>query len=167
MSEDAKHPGGRPLKFANAAELDRRIKAYFRSCDPHIITVKRLKYPTITDSKGRKHVDEYGIPEVIRQKVMSEQKPYTVTGLALYLGTSRQTLLDYEERNEFSDAIKEAKLKIESFAEMNLYGSKSSVAGTIFSLANNFGWKNKVEQENTGESKVIIETRHQSDADDD
>nr|DAI27787.1 MAG TPA: DNA packaging protein gp3 [Caudoviricetes sp.] len=107
--------------------------------------------------------DKLGEPEVVKRKQISAQKPYTVTGLAAFLGTTRQTLLDYELRDEFSDAIKAAKVKIESFAEESLYTNKASVAGTIFSLANNFGWKNKVEQENSGESKLVIETRHHVD----
>ncbi len=161
--ENEKHAGGRPLKFASVGELERKIKAYFKYCDPHVETVQVLEYPMIEDRKGRMVEDKLAEPKVVKRKRVSAQRPYTVTGLAAFLGTTRQTLLDYESRGEFSDAIKAAKVKIESFAEESLYTNKASVAGTIFSLANNFGWKNKVEQENSGESKLVIETRHHVD----
>ena len=161
--QNGKHAGGRPMKFATVKELERKIKAYFKYCDPHIETVKVLQQPLVKNEKGRMVEDMDAEPIVVKKKRVSEPRPYTITGLALFLGTTRQTLLDYEERDEFSDTIKAAKLKIESFAEERLYSNKGSVAGTIFSLSNNFGWKNKVEQENSGESKLVIETRHHAD----
>ncbi len=70
-------------------------------------------------------------------------KPYTITGLALYLDTTRRTLLDYEKRDdEFSHTIKRAKLRIENFAEESLFTSKQT-AGVIFNLINNYDWSNK------------------------
>ena len=36
---------------------------------------------------------------------------WTITGLALALDTYRQTLINYEEKDEFMDTIKKAKLK--------------------------------------------------------
>ena len=38
-------------------------------------------------------------------------RPYTVSGLAYALGTNRQTLLNYEENEEFFDTIKRAKAR--------------------------------------------------------
>ena len=70
--------------------------------------------------------------------------PYTVSGLALALDMTRETLLRYEENNEFSDTIKRAKQRVEGYAEMCLF--KSGIAtGVIFNLKNNFGWKDKSE----------------------
>ena len=73
-------------------------------------------------------------------------RPYTITGLALALDTCRQTLLDYENKDEFSDTIKKAKNKIHNYAEERLYSN--NVAGVIFNLKNNFGWKDKTEVDN-------------------
>lgn len=72
-------------------------------------------------------------------------RPYTVSGLAYYLGTNRMTLLNYRnKRDEFADVIDEAKAKIEQFNEEMLYMSNKT-AGVIFNLKNNFGWKDQQE----------------------
>lgn len=92
---------------------------------------------------------------------MGDAKMYapTVSGLALALGMSRQAILDYAEKDEFVDTIKAAKLKIEVALEQRLYGQ--SVTGTIFNLKNNFGWKDKTEQEHTGANGGPIKTETQ------
>lgn len=74
--------------------------------------------------------------------------PLTITGLALALDTSRETLCNYEEREEYFDAIKRAKLKCENYAEVGLF-TAGNVAGPIFALKN-FGWKDKFDVENSG-----------------
>ena len=140
QDQEGKNLGGRPLKFETPEDLQRKINAYFKKCDPHVIYVKRLEYPLKENSRGNMVRDLEAEPELVKRKTISEQIPYTVTGLALHLGTSRETLLNYEERDGFFDAIKEAKLKCENFAEMQLYSGKN-VAGSIFNLKNNYGWK--------------------------
>ncbi|MED4229483.1 terminase small subunit [Neobacillus cucumis] len=66
--------------------------------------------------------------------------PYTVTGLALALDTSRKVLIEYQGKDEFSNTIKRAKLMCENYAERHLFVGKSGVTGAIFSLKNNYGW---------------------------
>lgn len=83
-------------------------------------------------------------------------KPYTVSGLALALGTCRQTLLNYADKDEFLDTIKEAKAKIESFNEEMLYNKDVPTTGVIFNLKNNYGWKDKQEIEAEVNSSVNI-----------
>ena len=107
-----KHPGGRPLKFKNEKELQRKIDAWLKSCK-------------------------------------KEKRPLTITGLALALGTGRNVLIDYENREEFSNTIKRAKLLCENYAEESLFLGKN-VAGAIFNLKNNYGWKEKQEIEHNG-----------------
>lgn len=130
---------GRPLTFETPKELQRKVDAYFRSCDPHVIKVPKLEYPTKLDENGKTVIDHEADPKVVKVKALSEQKPYTITGLALFLGTSRQTLLDYQGRKDFSDIIKAAKLRCENYAEQQLYSGKS-VVGPIFNLKNNYNW---------------------------
>jgi hypothetical protein len=75
------------------------------------------------------------------------EKP-TITGLALELGfTSRQSLYDYKEREEFSYTIKKPVLRIESMHEANLYSGASG--GSIFWLKNR-EWSDKQEQVHSG-----------------
>ena len=76
-----------------------------------------------------------------------EDKPCTMSGLAYALDLSRQALLDYANKDEFLDAIKRARQKVEIDVERRLM-SGSAVAGAIFNLKNNFGWRDKTEVEN-------------------
>lgn len=69
---------------------------------------------------------------------------WTITGLALALDTSRQTLLEYEERADFVDTIKKAKEMVENSYEIDL--KRHGRTGTIFALKN-FDWKDKQEFE--------------------
>lgn len=74
------------------------------------------------------------------------QEPYTITGLALALGFStRKSLLDYSEKQEFVNIIKRAKLVVENGYEIRL--SSNSPAGSIFALKN-MDWSDKSEIEN-------------------
>jgi len=92
-------------------------------------------------------------------------KPYTITGLALALGTSRETLLDYEKTyadrtdienaKEYSDAIKEAKMRCHEWVEDYLFTGKNQV-GAIFNLKNNYGWRDKSELEHSGGLQVQV-----------
>jgi DNA-packaging protein gp3 len=80
----------------------------------------------------------------------------TITGLAMYLGfDSRQSLYDYEKREEFSFIIKAARLAVENSYEKSL--RTVSVAGAIFALKN-MGWRDKVETgftDNEGKDREI------------
>ena len=52
------------------------------------------------------------------------------------------TLLKYEERAEFIGAIKKAKGRIEAWVEEQLFNREVPIAGVIFNLTNNYGWRN-------------------------
>lgn len=81
-------------------------------------------------------------------------KPYTITGLCLYLDIDRATLLRYEEREEFRNTIKRAKNKIENYVEENSLLGKLNPTVSIFNLKNNFGWKDKQEIETNQNIKI-------------
>ena len=71
-------------------------------------------------------------------------KPYTMHGLARHLDCSRQTILNYEQYNDasaFVDAIKRARERVAEWTEDRLHQKGYHPAGAIFSLKNNFGWK--------------------------
>lgn len=142
-----KHTLGRPLKFQTVKELKQAINDYFESLfEPRF---DMWGNPVINKATGR--------------QMMKKSKVATVTGLAVALGTTRETLLDYElgkhdgkdltveqlaeneQIEDFSDTIKEAKLRIYSDTEQQLYQGKA--IGAIFSLKNNYGWKDKTEVE--------------------
>ena len=78
---------------------------------------------------------------------------WTITGLALALDTTRQTLLDYQARDEFSDTVKKAKLMVENSYEIDL--KKHGRSGTIFALKN-FDWKDKQETDLTTNGDKLV-----------
>lgn len=125
MREAIIMPAGRPPKYKTPEEMQEVIDAYFR------------KGGDEGDSGGAWM--QFGDAEVFAP---------TISGLAFALGMSRQALCDYEKKDEFLDTIKRAKSRVEIALEQKLYGN--AVTGTIFNLKNNFGWKDKQEQELSG-----------------
>lgn len=91
-------------------------------------------------------------------------KAITYTGLAIALGTTRKTLLDYQVRDKFSDSIARAKAKCEEFAESQLFIGKNP-SGAQFALTNNYdGWANKQDMNLGGQkNNPIVATMPESD----
>lgn len=90
-------------------------------------------------------------------KTCDEKKePYTMTGLALALDTSRNVLLTYENKDEYSNSIKKARNKCEAYAEKCLFSNKASTAGVIFNMKNNYGWADKNITEHQGDISIHI-----------
>lgn len=82
-----------------------------------------------------------------------KEKPYTMSGLAYYLGIDRKTLLNYSKNEEYFHTIKKARDKVQMQLEECLYRLGNN-SGVIFNLKNNFDWKDKVEVKNTNLPKV-------------
>lgn len=134
---------GRPFLFTDAKELAMKIQNYFDNCDPHI-TKRQVE-------NGRNNDNQTIWAE---REVMTDQEPYTVTGLARSLKVSRQTINNYrdpahytdeispEVRQELMDTLEDAIQRVEEFNEKQLHRSGLS-NGIKFSLTNNFGWVDK------------------------
>lgn len=95
---------------------------------------------------------KFDTPEKLREAINkyfqeTEHMEYTVTGLALAIGTTRETLDDYQQREGYKEIVKEAKLIVENSYELSL--RRNSKVGDIFALKN-FGWKDKREVEHMG-----------------
>lgn len=72
----------------------------------------------------------------------------TITGMALWLGfDSRQSMYDYEKREQFTPIIRLARLHVENSYEKSL--RSVNCTGSIFALKN-MGWKDRVETEMSG-----------------
>lgn len=123
---------GRPPIYKSVEEMQEKIDAYFESC----------KGTVLKDDEGNPLFDKYGCA------IIAGARPLTITGLALALGfNSRQTLLNYQGKEEFMDTIMRAKSQVEQYAEERLF-DKDGVNGAKFSLANNFeGWREKQQTE--------------------
>ncbi|MGX4584047.1 terminase small subunit [Paenibacillus chitinolyticus] len=139
---------GRPLKFQSVGELEVRIMEYFNSCYEE----EWIEMLVDDETVWRPRLDRFGIP--MRKQV----RPFTISGLAVYLGTTRQTLLNYEEKDEFFDTIKYAKAKIENYTEEQLFNSQAkNMTGIIFNLKNNYDqWSDKQEVDMNAQHEYTI-----------
>lgn len=159
----------RPMKFQTVEELEEAIQGYFDSCfAPVMETVKNPEYDPEGDEIANEDIPKY----IERQKtnvkgdlVFESIRPLTITGLALALNSSRDSLLDYqnevqqsipeEERGKFSDAIKRAKSFIENYLEEYMYNGKNQTSA-IFVAKNNFGWKDERKTDITSGGEKVV-----------
>lgn len=122
-----KRPRGRPLKFENAEELQRKIEEYF-----------------------------------------ALDKVHTISGLAVHLDCSRNTLCEYEDREDFrpdlADTVKRAKERCEAENDERAATNKTNPTWAIFSAKNNYGWRDQKEIDLTTQGDKINFTRELSDA---
>lgn len=125
---------GKPKEWENADSLKNDIQAYFDSVDksPYLINEVAGKDPVIME--------------------VPTQRPYTIEGLALHLGVTRQTLLNYQKAEgyeEFFDVLTWAKQVITNqLVTMALVGAvKEGFAK--FLLSNNTEYKDRQEIDHT------------------
>lgn len=155
-------PFKKPLKFKTVEELEKGIDAYFASLYDYARDMwgNRLKDKDYKPQEGDEDNPHAGF-------VMKKVKVATVTGLAVALDTTRETLLNYEsgmydnhdaegnqttleqeqqEWNEqvqkYSDTIKRAKQMILEDTEQQLF-KPGRATGAIFSLKVNYEWQDK------------------------
>jgi len=110
----------------------------------------------------KKYIDEY------YEWTKVNEKHITVTGLAWWLGCSKQTIQNYEhseengwlkrlsdkEKKKYVDLIKDTKRYIEMEYEERLY-NRSKATGGIFSLKNLYGWVDKQEIVQTNKEIIV------------
>jgi hypothetical protein len=108
---------------------------------------KPLKFKTVEELQEK--IDAYFA------SCDEENEPITITGLALALDTSRETLCNYEEKEDYFDTIKKAKLKVENAYEKRLV--RRGNGGDVFALKN-FGWKDTKELDGSFDvTQLVIE----------
>ena len=130
--------GGRPAYYNDAIQMELLIDRYFEECE------------------GRPLLDKDGNPLLDKnyQPIIIGRMPPSIAGLALALGfTSRQSLLNYQDKIEFMDALTRAKLRIEVYNNSRLY-DKDGVQGAKFNLSCNYGYVDKQAIEHSGEIKM-------------
>lgn len=134
---------GSPKKFLSPEHLQSMINEYYESCMGPMF----YKGELVRDDQGR----------IVKTQV----KPYTLSGLALYLGISTETLRKYKKGQldsildemkaetddclTFSGVILKAKQTIEAYAEGRLY-DKDGQRGAQFVLDCCYGWVSHKEQ---------------------
>ncbi len=136
-----KNKGGRPPKYKTREALQAKIDEYFDSCWVDKIT-------QVTDKDGN----------ITESNVRYQNRPYTIMGLALALGMTRETLCQYAKDGRFSDIVKKAKQTVEMYVEEMLLEGKNA-AGPIFWLKNHAEYRDKTEQEHTGKDGGPIQVQ--------
>ena len=126
-------PVGRPPIFKTVEEMSEKIEEYFDWCD------NRMK--SYYNEKAGTDVQ------------VNDPAPYTMSGLARRLGMDRDTLINYAHKDEFVGTIKAARERVHEDVETRLMEKQAT--GAIFNLKNNFGWKDKSENDiTTGGEKI-------------
>ena len=135
---------GQKRRFVSPEHLQCMVNEYFESCNGPLL-----------DRYGNLVYNKEG------QLVKTQVEPWTVSGLALYLGISTNTLKQYklgridslldemrvdtDDYMTFSSVVLKAKQKIESYAERRLY-DRDGQMGARFVLDNAFQWVSHKEQ---------------------
>ena len=130
------HAGGRPKLFDTVEELESKIQEYFEYCDARVVQ----GYDNKTNEQFA-----YISPE-----------PYTMSGLAYYLGMDRRSLINYKNDEKFFPTIKAARDRVEMDIDRRLNDKGTFTPGLIFNLKNNFGWKDQTHQDITSGGKPIL-----------
>ena len=102
-----------------------------------------------------KYVDEINKQRKLKRFEGEKQKPYTISGLCVYLDICRDTWGEYNKKPEYEDLIKRAKSKVENYVEEGLLNGALSTIGSIFNLKNNFGWVDKFDVNTTVQAEQL------------
>jgi hypothetical protein len=89
--------------------------------------------------KSPKELEERGLAYF--RECEEKKLPLTITGLALTLGTTRELLCNYEDRDEFHDVIKRLKLTVENYLEQRLHVMPNP--GGIIFILKNLSWTDR------------------------
>jgi len=148
---------GRPAKYSEAEQLQKQVDHYFAS-----ITITEPVFDYVVTGQGEDGKDIFD--KVPRLNNAGEQVQRTsffenpsILSMCRFIGVCRDTLCEYEKREDLAKTVKAAKARIEEYLENQLY-RKDQVTGIIFNLKNNFGWKDKSEHELTGKDGGPIQT---------
>ncbi len=116
---------------------------------------RKMKYESVTTFESK--VNEYF--DLCDKK----NRPYTMSGLACHLDLDRKSLLNYSKNEKYFPTVKKAKQRIEAMLEEQLYRLGNN-SGVIFNLKNNFGWIDKLENDENEEavnnaSEILVKIR--------
>lgn len=108
--------------FTSPEEFEERVEKYFKWVDSQTRITK--------GSKGQ-------------EKIVYQ--PMSVIGMCNFLKITRQTLINYEGKPEYTEVIQKARQRIEQdIIDHAVIGAYNPVF-SIFHLKNHFGWKDKTE----------------------
>ena len=131
-------------RYTDPKELQERVNAYFDSC----FGVRYYKGHPMYDIEG--------------EPLIGQIEPFTLSGLARYLGICRNTLKNYELKSkaglippEYYEIIQDARMRVQEYAEKRLYDRDGST-GARFVLEAGFGWMTEKDRKELKQSKERI-----------
>lgn len=129
------HTTGPYRRYKTPKDLKKHIDKYFESC---LAPLYNKDGELVTGNDGK--------------PVLVQTKPYTLSGMAAFLGITTDTLRTYHNKAraglippEYADIVVMARQKIEEYAESQLYTRDGSRGGE-FVLRAGFGWQTKSER---------------------
>lgn len=124
MTEKDSKPAilGRRRKYESEEKLAEKIVEYFKYCDS--------QRKELFNDRGQ------------LSKIL--YKPYTVSGLAIFLNIHIDTLHEYGKKgHDFSETVRFAKDMIANWTEERAVTGETSHQFASFSLKHNFGWTDR------------------------
>jgi len=141
-------PAGRPPLYETPEEMQRIIDLYYLAVSQSESVAEEIEILSEEDKATIKSIEDV-VP--------------SVSGLAYILDMSTESFRrygteGYNKDSEFCATVKRAKQRVEMSLEQRLAGN--AVTGSIFSLKNNFGWKDKTETDITSGGERIKNDWH-------
>jgi len=132
---------GRPSKFRSAVEVEKRCNEYFNYCDNY--KLKKI------------NIDKEGVETI---ELIPKPKPYTVIGLALYLGyVNKQSIYDLrDKKNKFSVPIEAALSNIEHQYVSNGLNGTFNPMFTQFILKHNYSYSDNLQLTGPGGGPILL-----------
>lgn len=109
--------------------------------------------------RPRKYTDPQVMEDIVYNyfaECDAKDEPYVISGVCDALGIVRDTLLEYQQLEGFSDTIRIIKQKVELNMEKRALMNKNNANISKFSLINNFGWKDRLEVDNNVKQETSI-----------
>lgn len=106
---------------------------------------------------------KFKTPEILAELVddyfeyqKKRKRPFTISGLALWLGVSHKTIMNYSKKESYAGIIAYAKLKVMNYLEEKSLTVRFPAA-YIFNLKANFGFQDRVEVEHNGNVSILFD----------
>jgi len=138
---------GQPKAYECVEDMKKQIQYYFDSITRDMPQTVRINIGTDEEPN---YIDKPILNNAGEQLIHVEfVKNPSVVGLCLFLGIHRDTLCEYEKKEEYSDTIREAK-QIILDQKLELLPTLKNPRGMMFDLSANYGMHEKqvIESEN-------------------
>jgi len=147
---------GAPKKYPDHKLFKSKVQRYFNSISRDVPLTKSVNME-MKDKKGNNiYVDRPVLDNLKKPIILTEfVKEPGIVGLCNYLSITRDTLIEYEKREEFIDTISRAR-QIILERKLERVNTVKNPRGIMFDLSANYGMHEKVKQELSGGLDIPI-----------